>query len=204
MAFTHIAFYDMSRFECPKLNRTFTIKRLDPPTMGVCGGARMLELRFYEGRECAGYAKVFGRPADPVAKKESKFTLQAFSIFRDFQFLNLDSLLIYIVNTEVRLNGGEYLYVNNPLCENLGFFVQLGFIPDPKIVRIKTISRELTEPPEPDAPLDLRKDCLNQRLSLSRQYTDWKCLTALLNVALCEKMCEKFKLADPPRIGRNL
>ncbi|WP_330924376.1 hypothetical protein [Candidatus Sororendozoicomonas aggregata] len=194
MLFNHVAFHDRSRFQIQKTQRVFTLVR--SPFTTVCENLSILGFQFYEGSAYAGSAAVFGKPFDPVTRNRPMYALYQIFLNNKYQFLSLGSLLIYIINTEVRVNGGEYLYLIDPVCSALGFYLRLGFMPDPDEVREKDDLTGLSAFSASPIPF-FRNHYLNEHLWLSRIYSRWRCCTETLNMTLIESVGKKFKYLQP-------
>ncbi len=102
----------------------------------------------------------------------------------------MGSLLVYIISVEVSLNGGEYLYVSAPLIFSLGFYLRLGFIPDPDEARHKESLYNLSGHGSgiPDT-----KGYLSKKIEGAKCFNNWKCHTQSLNIKLSEALSNKFK-----------
>ncbi|WP_330924902.1 hypothetical protein [Candidatus Sororendozoicomonas aggregata] len=193
MMFAHQVFYDKCRFQNLS-GRVFTLARHPVLNCGM-GAEYHLKFRIYEGSVLAGYVRVVGKPYHSDKKGQSVYHLYNIDLEKEYQSLSLGSLLLYIINTEIRLNGGDYLYANYPKPEALRFYLRLGFIPDPDEVRVMN-NYLLSAPFGPDT-LSSINDFLSLKIMLSETYSRWKCHTEVLNEILCEKMCEKFKFLQP-------
>ncbi len=197
MMFTHIAFGHRSRFQNLKTDKIFTLKR----TPVICcrmGAEYRFKLKLFEGSIYAGYAAVSGYPYHSSKTRRSKYHLYNLALENNYQRLSLGSLLLYIINTEARLNGGGYFYIEYPLYTALGFYLKLGFFPDPEGVSESEKKYQLSASAGADVS-SIRNHYLNSKLSLSRRYLFWRCHTEALNTKLCEAMCKKFKYLKPDR-----
>ncbi|WP_330924375.1 hypothetical protein [Candidatus Sororendozoicomonas aggregata] len=193
--FTHIAFCHGARFQnLDSSKKTFTLVR--DCEVSYYNGDSVLDLKLKEDSNIAGVARIVGQPSDPVNKKERSYTLSDIMFYQEFQRFSLGSLLLYIINTEIRLNGGDCLYIESPAASAFGFYLRLGFIPDPHEAREKENGYRLSQFSGSSNPDD-RKFYLDRKLKMSRKYSYWKGYTELLNTKLCEKMCEKFKYLKP-------
>ena len=53
------------------------------------------------------------------------------SVLPSYRSMSLGTLLVFIATSEVQTNGGRHLYLKRPLSDVYGFYIQLGFHPDP-------------------------------------------------------------------------
>ena len=157
-----------------------------------------LKFQFYEGSVFAGYVRIVGKPYHANKKGQSEYHIYNIELEKDYQSLSLGSLLLYIINSEIRLNGGDYLYADYPKADALGFYLRLGFIPDPAEVRkIENLGNYFLSAPSGSDTHCSINDYLEMKLMLSGTYSKWKCHTETLNTTLCEAMCKKFKFFQP-------
>lgn len=57
----------------------------------------------------------------------------------EYRNISLGAMLIFIIAREVQVNSGEYLYVQYPVLDALGFYCQFGFYPAPENVEKRYI-----------------------------------------------------------------
>ncbi len=193
MLFTCIVFCDGSRFQSLKFGRIFTLVR--KPVKG-CEGIYELELQLYEGSDYAEHAKVVGKRFHPVSENRPIYILSIIALEKNYQRLSLGSLLVYIINTEARKNGGEYFYIDSPELDALGFYLRLGFIPDPDELRKKDDVCRLSTLSGSTSPY-LRNHYLNEKLVMIRDYVKWRGYTKTINTTLGVFVREKFKFLEP-------
>ncbi|WP_330924373.1 hypothetical protein [Candidatus Sororendozoicomonas aggregata] len=189
--FPHIAFGDRSHFQRKKTGKVYTLVR-KPVVKHYWYSAS--ELEFYEGSTYAGSAEVIGELFQPVTKRPPEYTLLDIDLKKEFQHLSLGSLLVYIIITEARLNGSNYLYLDYPIYTALGFYLKLGFFPDP--ISVMEVEDHELSALSGSTVADTRKHYLEEKLKLSRPYKRWKCNIPELTITLGEAIHKKFKL--PP------
>ncbi|WP_330924419.1 GNAT family N-acetyltransferase [Candidatus Sororendozoicomonas aggregata] len=61
-----------------------------------------------------------------------RYVISTIAVDPAFQKLYLGSLLMYAAIKEVMINQGVFLYVFQPFPAALGFYIKLGFFPDPE------------------------------------------------------------------------
>ena len=137
-----------------------------------------------EGSRHAGYSAV-SSPSD-------RFLLERIFLAPDYRAHSLGSLFLYIISTEVRLNGGRCLYALRPEPDVMNFYLRLGFYPDPDTVSSMEVEHGLSGFKGSSSWKEMHR-FLDQKLKLSREYSLWKVSVDLLFVNLCGKMCDRFR-----------
>ena len=128
--FTRVGFRDGCRFKClqeGQEGRIYTLARFVLPyPSNDCD----LVFQIYEGSTYAGVIEIEYHPPMPRIKRPEFCRIDNLMLEENYQSLYLGTLLVYIANIEVRLNGGDHIYVQSSRS-NRGFFQKTCFIPNP-------------------------------------------------------------------------
>lgn len=194
MSFTDVVFRDGFRFQTLEKKRIFTLERF-PITLDYWGNSE-LELQLYENTDYAGVAKTSHIDFGSDTEKEPQYTLKRITIDEKYRRLYLGSLLIYIISTEVHSNGSDYLYLETPAHDALGFYLRMGFFPDPDVTRHKEQSTGLSEL-SGSTERYFRNKFLHMKMSQIRHFAAWRGYNELIKTQLSTVVYREFKFLDP-------
>ncbi|UYM15362.1 GNAT family N-acetyltransferase [Endozoicomonas euniceicola] len=68
---------------------------------------------------------------DELVYTKGAYGMSLMSVLPSYRSMSLGTLLVFIATREVQANGGRHLYIVNPLSDVFGFYLKLGFHPDP-------------------------------------------------------------------------
>ena len=141
---------------------------------------------------------------EPKIKEEfGKFYVSSMFFEENYECIGLGSLLTYLLIMEVQVNGGEFLYVSAPFLSALGFYIGMGFYPDPDAValqRPKDIAKATGMSARGFGDFD--RLLLNQRLDSAKYYGMWKGSIETVKANISKKVLTQFETYyQKPSVG---
>lgn len=189
MSFLYNACSDRCYFKHKKSKRVFQLERIITDFSN-----NRLILRLYEGETEAG-SLTAGFGDEPGIKEDfGKFYLGDIFFKQNYQGIGLGSLLVYLLIMEVRVNGGEFLYVSAPYLSALGFYIGMGFYPDPDEAVLQQ-PKDLANATKMSAQGfgDFTRLFLNERLKSAKYFGMWKGSVEIVKANTSEKVLTQFE-----------
>ncbi|MET4696333.1 hypothetical protein [Endozoicomonas lisbonensis] len=198
MSFLYNACSDRCYFKHKKSKRVFQLERI----ITDCSNNNLI-LRFYEGETETG-SLTAGFGDNPRIKEEfGKFYLEDIFFKNNYQGIGLGNLSIYLLIMEVRVNGGEYLYVSAPYLSALGFYIGIGFYPDPDEAALQQPKDRANATRKSAQGFgDFTRLFLNERLNSAKYFGMWKGSVEIIKANISEKVLTQFEAYyQKPSVG---
>ena len=130
---------------------------------------------------------------DELVYPEGAYGLSLITLSPFYRNISLDTLLMFIVTREVQVNGGRHLYVINPLADVLGFYIRLGFHPDPGGATIRC--QKLDD--ATNFAFVNANFTFTTKLQIGRSYPLWRGQVDIVQTILSNKIPPLFQLHQP-------
>ena len=192
-------------FECTGVPQGTKFKhRLSEKTL-ICSRSRQynrLTFQLFEenGRKVVGYVVIkhkFGDflddDRDELVYPGGAYELSLMAVLPSYRSMSLGTLLVFIATREVQANGGRHLYIVNPLSDVFGFYLKLGFHPDPggDAIRQQKID-EAT-----NFAFLSENFVFSTKLQMGRSHNLWRGQVDLLYTILLGKTAPLFQFHQP-------
>ena len=130
---------------------------------------------------------------DELVYPEGAYGLTLMAVLPSYRSMSLGTLLVFIAISEVQANGGRHLYLKNPLSDVYGFYIQLGFHPDPDGVD----KRRQKFDDATSLPWLSESFLFAVKLQIGRSYPLWRGQVDIVHAILSSKTSPVFQFYQP-------